>query len=884
MYDPLNLHSLRPRRLVFSPIRSNLSERNLQTTESRNPAFKVRLRRHSGQLLPAVWLLGLRRAVRDQPPQRLLRHGDTCGLHCQDWQMKPCCWQRKPYAYPCQAAHAPGSYFMNDLFDFPPAGPPSGGESLPLADYAQRAYLEYALSVVKGRALPDVCDGNKPVQRRILYSMHRMGLSYSGTTAASAAKPVKSARVVGDVLGRYHPHGDTAAYDALVRMAQGFSQRYPLIDGQGNFGSRDGDGAAAMRYTEARLTPIARLMLDEIDEGTVAFQPNYDGSTEEPRQLPARLPFVLLNGASGIAVGLATEIPSHNLREVAAAAIALLKSPKLSDDELFALLPAPDFPGGGQIISPAADIREAYRSGRGSLKVRARWIIEDLARGQWQLIVTELPPGTSTQKVMEEIEEITNPKVKAGKKALLQDQVQLKQTVLSVLDAVRDESGKDAPVRLVFEPKSRTVSQAELISTLLAHTSLENSLPMNLTMVGLDGRPVQKGLRTILNEWLAFRQDMVLRRTQHRLQKVLDRVHVLEGRQLVLLNIDEVIRIIRNADEPKPALMARFNLSDRQAEDILEIRLRQLARLEAIKIEQELTELRAEQAKLEEISGNPVALQRLVAREIEADAKQHGDARRTLIQEEKRTVAEIKIIDEPCTVVVSLKGWVRALKGHEIDAATLQFKPSDGLHGTFTCRTVDTLVVFGSNGRVYSVPAAALPGGRGDGQPITTLVDLETGTQPVHYFAGPAGTTLLLANTGGFGLLAKAGDLAGRNKGGKSFLTLEAQDRVLPPVAVTSAHSQVACLAMDGRLLAFPLDELKLQSNGGRGLTLMDVDTQTPLVSVVTCGDSVRVQGTGRGGKAKEELLRGAALAEHTGKRARKGRKIDGFVRPMRVL
>src|SRR3954469_23949407 len=372
--------------------------------------------------------------------------------------------------------------------------PADGGDDtqLDLATYAQRAYLEYALSVVKGRALPDVCDGQKPVQRRILYSMARMGLGFSG---AGGARPVKSARVVGDVLGRFHPHGDQAAYDALVRMAQDFAQRYPLIDGQGNFGSRDGDGAAAMRYTEARLAKIANLLLDEIDEGTIEFILNYDGSTQEPVVLPARLPFALLNGASGIAVGLATEIPSHNLREVAEACVALVKNPKLTDEDLFALIPGPDYPGGGQVISSAADIAEAYGSGRGSLKVRARWKIEDLARGQWQLVVTELPPGVSTQKVLEEIEELTNPKVKAGKKALLQDQVQLKQTVLAVLDTVRDESSKDAPVRLVFEPKTSRIDQQELTTSLLAHTSLESSSPINLTMVGLDGKPTQKTLR-----------------------------------------------------------------------------------------------------------------------------------------------------------------------------------------------------------------------------------------------------------------------------------------------------------------------------------------------------------------------------------------------------
>ena len=771
---------------------------------------------------------------------------------------------------------------MTDLFT---DALPDPADTLPLADYAERAYLEYALSVVKGRALPDVCDGNKPVQRRILYSMFRMGLAFTGT---GGAKPVKSARVVGDVLGRFHPHGDQAAYDALVRMAQGFSQRYPLIDGQGNFGSRDGDGAAAMRYTEARLSPIARLMLDEIDEGTVDFQPNYDGSTDEPRLLPARLPFVLLNGASGIAVGLATEVPSHNLREVAAATIALLKNDKskgeLSDDELFALLPAPDYPGGGQIISPQADIREAYRTGRGSLKVRARWFIEDLARGQWQLVVNELPPGTSTQKVLEEIEELSNPKVKAGKKALSVEQVQLKQALLAVLDTVRDESGREAPVRLVFEPKSRTVEQQELITLLLAHTSLECSAPMNLTMIGGDGRPTQKSLRRILLEWIAFRSTTVQRRTQHRLARVLERIHVLEGRQLVLLNIDEVIRIIRNADEPKPALVARFGLSERQADDILDIRLRQLARLEAIRIEQELKELRADKDKLDEILGSPTALKRTVMREIEQDAKTHGDARRTLLQEEKKAVAEVRVVDEPVTVVVSLKGWVRALKGHEIDAATLAFKAGDALYGVFNCRSVDALVVFGSNGRVYSVAAALLPGGRGDGVPITTLIDLESGSTVAHYFAGAAEARLLLANTGGYGLLARAGDLLGRNKGGKAFLTLDAAERLLPPAVVAPAHSQVACLALDGRLLVFGLDELKLQPGGGRGLTLMDVDAKAPLLSSVSFAQALRVLGSGRGGKAKEEDLKAAMLKVHTAKRARKGRAVEGLMKVLRLL
>jgi topoisomerase-4 subunit A len=769
-----------------------------------------------------------------------------------------------------------------------PLGLPGEPEADNLATYAQRAYLEYALSVVKGRALPDVCDGQKPVQRRILYAMDRMGLGYSGNTAA---KPVKSARVVGDVLGKYHPHGDSAAYDALVRMAQDFSQRYPLIDGQGNFGSRDGDGAAAMRYTEARLAKITGLLLDEIDQGTVDFIPTYDGSFEEPRQLPARLPFNLLNGASGIAVGLATEIPSHNLREVADACVALIRSPRLSDDELFAIIPGPDYPGGGQIISPVGDIADAYRSGRGSLKVRARWKIEDLARGQWQLVVNELPPGVSSQRVLEEIEEITNPKVKAGKKALSQDQTQLKASMLMVLDVVRDESSKDAPVRLVFEPKSSRIEQQELITALLAHTSLESSAPINLTMIGLDGRPTQKSLRQMLGEWIEFRQTTITRRTQHRLNKVLARIHILEGRQLVLLNIDEVIRIIRESDEPKAALIEAFKLSDRQAEDILEIRLRQLARLEAIKIEQELRDLREEQGKLEDILGNPASLKRLMVKEIEADAKTFADPRRTLIQAEKKAVAEIKVVDEPVTVVISSKGWVRARTGHGHEAGSFAFKAGDGLYRTFECRTVDLLIVFGSNGRVYSVPVASLPGARGDGQPITTLIELESGTQPLHYFAGPANATLLLSGTGGYGFLATVENLVSRQKAGKAFISVAEGETICAPshVANTSGSqplppaTHVACASTGGRILTFEIAELKAMEKGGRGLMLIDLEAKDTLAGAAAYTRSVKIEGIGRGGKERDETLEIRSLNNARAARARKGKAADLGFKPSRI-
>ena len=773
--------------------------------------------------------------------------------------------------------------------DLPPE-PPQAVE-LNLANYAQQAYLEYALSVVKGRALPDVCDGQKPVQRRILYSMSRMGLGYGGANGNVGAKPVKSARVVGDVLGKYHPHGDSAAYDAMVRMAQDFSQRYPLIDGQGNFGSRDGDGAAAMRYTEARLAKITSLLMDEIDQGTVDFIPNYDGSESEPSQLPARLPFTLLNGASGIAVGLATEIPSHNLREIADACVALIKTPKLSDDELLAIVPGPDYPGGGQIISSAADIADAYRTGRGSLKVRARWKIEELARGQWQLVVTELPIGVSTQKVLEEIEEITNPKVKTGKKALSLDQTNLKASVLAVLDVVRDESNKDAAVRLVFEPKTSKIGQQELITALLAHTSLETSSSINLTMIGLDGRPTLKSLRQMLNEWIEFRHLTIGKRSQHKLDKVLDRIHILEGRALVLLNIDEVIAIIRESDEPKAALIARFSLSDRQADDILDIRLRQLARLEAIKIEQELAELRTEQGKLEEILGSPAALRRLMIKEIEADAKQFADERRTLIQTEKKAVVEVKIVDEPVTVVVSAMGWVRARTGHGHESSSFAFKAGDDLYGTFECRTVDTLLAFGANGRVYSVPVAMLPGARGDGQPVTTLIELESGTKLVHYFAGPASASLLLSSSAGYGFLATVESMTSRLKAGKAFVTCNEGESLNRPSLATNAAAvppfaatHVACASAGGRILTFEINDLKAMTNGGRGLMLIDLEAKDVLAGAAAYTRSINIKGIGRGGKAREETLEIRSLNNARAARARKGKAADLGFKPTDVL
>ena len=762
----------------------------------------------------------------------------------------------------------------NNPTSVPPV-PPTDGESITLAVFAERAYLDYAISVVKGRALPDVCDGQKPVQRRILYAMNELGLT-------SAAKPRKSALVVGEVLGKLHPHGDQSVYDALVRMTQDFSLRYPLIDGQGNFGSRDGDGAAAMRYTEARLTPIAGLLLDEIDLGTVDFQPNYDGSSEEPKLLPARLPMVLLNGASGIAVGLATEIPSHNLTEIAQAAIAVIKNPSITNAQLMEIVPGPDFPGGGQIISPTSTVAEIYQNGRGSLKVRARWKIEELARGQWQIVVNELPPGTSSQKILEEIEECTNPKIKLGKKSLSPEQQNLKQLVLGVLDTIRDESGKDAPVRLVFEPKSKNQSSAEFMQILLAHTSLETNASMNLVMIGGDGRPRQKSLVDIISEWVAFRFVTVTRRTEFRLQKVEDRIHILEGRIAVLLNIDEVIRIIRESDIPKPALIEAFHLSDRQAEDILEIRLRQLARLEAIKIEQELAALRIEQSGLQDLLNNPSSMKRKIIKEIEADQKQFGDARRTLIEVAEKAVVEQKVIDEPVTIVISQKGWLRSRTGHGHDASQFAFKAGDGLQSTFECRSIDNLLAFGSNGRVYSVAVSSLPGARGDGVPITSLIDLASGTRITHYFAGEGNSQLLLASSSGMGFTASVLDMTGRMRAGKAFMNLDEGDEIIAPCVVNPGSSAIACLSENGRLLVFGLNEIKHLSSGGKGVILMELDQGEKLQAVkVISQKGITVYGIGRASKPQEISLSAANLAPHIHKRARKGKKLESKLKPL---
>ncbi len=756
---------------------------------------------------------------------------------------------------------------MSDLHTTPPQ-PIMTDTSLNLGLYAEKAYLEYAMSVVKGRALPEVSDGQKPVQRRILYAMNDMGL-------VSGAKPVKSARVVGEILGKYHPHGDSSAYEAMVRMAQDFTLRYPLIDGIGNFGSRDGDGAAAMRYTEARLTPIASLLLSEINMGTVDFQPNYDGVFDEPVSLPARLPMVLLNGASGIAVGMATEIPSHNLTEVTQAAIALLKKPTLDVADLMDYVQGPDFAGGAQIITPKQDLLHIYQTGRGSVRVRARYEVEKLARGQWRVIVSELPPNTSTQKILAEIEEQTNPKPKAGKKSLNKDQQNLKDLLLSLLDKVRDESDSEHPVRLVLEPKSSRIDPDEFMNTLLAQTGLEGNASMNLVMMGMDNRPAQKNLKNILEEWLSYRVSTVTRRLQHRLDQVNRRIHILDGRMIAFLHIDEVIKVIRESDEPKPELMAAFNLSEIQAEDILEIRLRQLARLEGFKLEQELKKLQDERDDLNHLLSDDKAKQKLIIKEMQDDCKTYGDDRRTLIEEADRAALTQSTVDEPITLILSKKGWLRARSGHNLDLGQTTFKEGDGLAQTLEGRTIWPVIVIDTLGRVYNIDAADVPSGRSDGAPISSLAELQAGAQVAFVLTGLPDEHFLFAHTGAYGFIAKLQDLLTRNKAGKAFITLEAKETLLAPVSISSQDYETGHIVLasdENRLLAYPANELKIMGKG-RGLQLLSTQGAEKLSHVLICPqDHFVVKSEGKRGGEYQESLR---IQDVLGKRARRGKPLN---------
>lgn len=741
-------------------------------------------------------------------------------------------------------------------------------DELTLAYFASRAYLEYAISVVKGRALPDVCDGMKPVQRRILYTMKRLGLNPD-------VKTVKSARVVGEVLGKYHPHGDSAAYDAMVRLAQDFTMRYPLVQGQGNFGSADGDGAAAMRYTEVRLSKYADLLLGELDKGTVKFIPNYDGTHKEPVLLPARLPVLLLNGSSGIAVGMATEIPSHNLTEVGEAAIEVIRNPEITTDELLEIVKGPDFPGGAQVISSASDIKNVYRSGYGNLQVRATYHFEELSRGQWQLVFDSVPYKVSVMKVMSELEALTNPKAPQGKKSLTAKQQQDKQLIMNVMSGMRDESSAEAPVRLVIDPKSKSIDREELVSTILSKTSLETSCKFNLVVIGIDGKPRQKGLKDILSEWVSFRLRTVRARSQTSLNEAEARIHTLEGRLIVLVDIEEVIRIIRGADDPKKELITHFGLSDTQAEDILEIKLRQLASLDEVKLRKELEKLRNEAERLRGLLTDEKKLRREVTKEIRQDIDTYGDERRTLIEEAKGASIAKQVIDEPVTVIVSEKGFLRSRQGHGFDARAMNFKLGDKYRCSMECRSVDNLYILSNTGRIYSIPVSSLPSARGEGTHVSAFVQFQDGDVPFDYICGASDTVLLFTSDAAMGFFCKMSDLAVRQRGGKSFFILDGA-KPLPVQVSTPLTGWIAALSSSGRLVVFTTDELRALSSGGKGTTIMALQDDEKLVAAVPISpNGVVVVGKGRGGKIQELLVGPRSIEDYRTRRGRKGRFVE---------
>lgn len=741
-------------------------------------------------------------------------------------------------------------------------------DELTLAYFASRAYLEYAISVVKGRALPDVCDGMKPVQRRILYAMKRLGLNPD-------VKTVKSARVVGEVLGKYHPHGDSAAYDAMVRLAQDFTMRYPLVQGQGNFGSADGDGAAAMRYTEVRLSKYADLLLGELDKGTVKFIPNYDGTHKEPVLLPARLPVLLLNGSSGIAVGMATEIPSHNLTEVGEAAIEVIRNPEITTDELLEIVKGPDFPGGAQVISSASDIKNVYQSGYGNLQVRATYHFEELSRGQWQLVFDSVPYKVSVMKVMSELEALTNPKAPQGKKSLTAKQQQDKQLIMNVMSGMRDESSAEAPVRLVIDPKSKSIDREELVSTILSKTSLETSCKFNLVVIGIDGKPRQKGLKDILSEWVSFRLRTVRARSQTSLTEAEARIHTLEGRLIVLVDIEEVIRIIRGADDPKKELMTHFGLSDTQAEDILEIKLRQLASLDEVKLRKELEKLRNEAERLRGLLTDEKKLRREVTKEIRQDIDTYGDERRTLIEEAKGASIAKQVIDEPVTVIVSEKGFLRSRQGHGFDARAMNFKLGDKYRCSMECRSVDNLYILSNTGRIYSIPVSSLPSARGEGTHVSAFVQFQDGDVPFDYICGAPDTVLLFTSDAAMGFFCKMSDLSVRQRGGKSFFILDGA-KPLPVQVSTPLTGWIAALSSTGRLVVFTTDELRALSSGGKGTTIMALQDDEKLVAAVPISpNGVVVVGKGRGGKIQELLVGPRSIEDYRTRRGRKGRFVE---------
>jgi topoisomerase-4 subunit A len=736
-----------------------------------------------------------------------------------------------------------------------------GIEQMPMKQFTEKAYLDYSMYVILDRALPHIGDGLKPVQRRIVYAMSELGLS-------SGSKHKKSARTVGDVLGKFHPHGDSACYEAMVLMAQPFSYRYPLIDGQGNWGSPDDPKSfAAMRYTEARLTPYAQVLLSELGQGTVDWAPNFDGTLQEPVMLPARLPNLLLNGTTGIAVGMATDVPPHNLREVARACVHLLENPSCTLEDLCQHLPAPDYPTEAEIITPLAELHKAYGSGTGSVRMRACY-----EREQGDIVITALPHQVSGAKILEQIA------------------AQMQAKKLPMVEDLRDESDHENPTRLVIVPRSNRVDAARLMSHLFATTDLERSYRINMNVIALNGRPQVMNLREILEEWLRFRFDTVRRRLEHRLGKVRDRLHLLDGLLIAYLNIDEVIRIIRTEDEPKPVLMARFGLSDVQADYVLDTKLRQLARLEEMKIRAEQHELADERDRLEKLLGSRQRMRTLIRREIEADAEKYGDDRRSPLRERPAAEAlgESELSpSEPVTVILSEKGWGRAAKGHEIDPTGLSYKAGDSYLDAVRLRSNQAAVFLDTTGRSYSLQAHTLPSARSQGEPLTGRFAPPSGALFCAVIGGDPQGWYLVASDAGYGFRVQLKDLLAKNKAGKALLTLPAGARVMPPCRLQDARSdRLVAISNEGRMLVFPVSELPALARG-KGNKIISIPPKRLLareefmvaVAIVPAGGMLLVH------SGKRYLrLKGADLDHYQGERGRRGNKLPrGFQRVERT-
>ncbi|HEX7342182.1 MAG TPA: DNA topoisomerase IV subunit A [Rhodanobacteraceae bacterium] len=726
----------------------------------------------------------------------------------------------------------------------------SNYEQIPLKEYAERAYLDYSMYVILDRALPFVGDGLKPVQRRIIYAMSELGL-------AAGAKPKKSARTVGDVIGKYHPHGDSACYEAMVLMAQPFSWRYPLVDGQGNFGSPDDPKSfAAMRYTESRLRPVADLLLGELAHGTVDWTPNFDGTLNEPSWMPARLPHVLLNGSMGIAVGMATDIPPHNLREVATACIRLLDEPDASVATLMEHIHGPDYPTEAEIITPHKDLLALYETGNGSVRARAVYTTEKSGN----VVVTALPHQVSPSKVIEQIA------------------AQMRAKKLPMLDDLRDESDHENPIRLVLVPRSNRVDADEMMQHLFATTDLEKSFRVNLNMIGLDGRPQVKSLKAIVEEWLRFRIDTVTRRLEHRLAKVEKRLHLLEGLRIAYLNLDEVIRIVRSEDEPKPVLMARFNLSEVQADYILETKLRQLARLEEMKLDAERDELETERARINVLLKSPTKLKTLIKDEIRTDAEKFGDERRSPLIERNAAQAldeSALVVSEPVTIVLSAKGWARAAKGHDIDPASLSYRGDDSLGAWALGRTNQQVAFIDSTGHSYSTPAHTLPSARGNGEPLTGRFSPPAGASFDAVACGDNDTRLVVASNFGYGFVTRFEAMLSGKKAGKQFITLADGARVLTPAtSADPARDRIVVVTTEGHLLMFSVAELP-ELDRGKGNKLIDIpkarlasgEEHVAGVAVVSEGSGEVTLFAGQ----RKLTLRWSDLVEYGGNRATRG-------------